>query len=144
MARDPKDSTGIDHELARLAAATSDLEADPRLSEAVSSALCGVAWGAGDVDALLARAAGATADMAPDAALTDAVMARVGTEAAAPASPRSGAEDAPIADGVARTGPWALAFAAVAAAACALLSVQTEREVDRAIVSSVEMIEVGE
>jgi hypothetical protein len=121
-----RNDNGIDQELARLAAATNDLEPDHSFSDAVLRA-------AGEADPL-ARIARATRDLEPDAAFTSAVLEAV---RAAPARPAIG-------EGIVRTGRFAIGAAALAAAASVLLFFQTQRQVDEAIMASVDTVEVSE
>ncbi|WP_437952919.1 hypothetical protein WME98_21025 [Sorangium sp. So ce296] len=123
------DRTELDRELARLAAATARLDADDRFTEAVLRA-------AAAADDPLARLAAATADLAPDAAFTEAVV-RAATAAPRPARPA-------MADGIVRSGRAAIVVTAFAAAASVLFFLQTQRDVDSAIMASVEAIEAIE
>ncbi|WP_437724203.1 hypothetical protein [Sorangium sp. So ce861] len=122
------DRTELDRELARLAAATARLDADDRFTEAVLRAAA--------ADDPLARLAAATADLAPDAAFTEAVV-RAATAAPRPARPA-------MADGIVRSGRAAIVVTALAAAASVLFFLQTQRDVDSAIMASVEAVEAIE
>ncbi|XXY44169.1 hypothetical protein WME91_29600 [Sorangium sp. So ce269] len=129
------DRTDLDRDLARLAAATDRLDvddADDRFTEAVLRA----AGAAGDP---LARIARATEGLAPDAAFTDAVL-RAATSA--PLSAR--AARPAMADGIVRSGRAAILVTALAAAASVLFFLQTQRDVDSAIMASVDTIEASE
>ncbi|WP_437832869.1 hypothetical protein [Sorangium sp. So ce1153] len=126
------DRTDLDRDLARLAAATDRLgvdDADHRFTEAVLRA----AGAAGDP---LARIARATEGLAPDAAFTEAVL-RAATSAPLSARPA-------MADGIVRSGRAAILVTALAAAASVLFFLQTQRDVDSAIMASVDTIEAGE
>ncbi|WP_437589637.1 hypothetical protein [Sorangium sp. So ce1000] len=123
------DRTGPDRDLARLAAATTRLDADDRFTAAVLHAAA-----ASDP---LARLAAATDGLEPDAGFTDA-MVRAAT--AAPLLPARPA----IADGIVRSGRAALIVTALAAAASVLFFLQTQRDVDSAIMASVDTLEASE
>jgi len=127
----------LDGELARLAQATSDLAPEEGLAaavmEEVARAVPSVHEGA-DPEAVLARAARATSGLEPAAGFAGAVMQAVATPA----------RRAHIAEGVVRAGPLAVAFAAVAAAACLFLSFDVQSDLDDAIVAAVDPIEVVE
>ncbi|WP_437991660.1 hypothetical protein [Sorangium sp. So ce145] len=122
------DRTGPDRDLARLAAATARIDADDRFTAAVLRAAT-----ASDP---LARLAAATDGLEPDAGFTDA-MVRAATASAVPARPA-------IADGIVRSGRPALVVTALAAAASVLFFLQTQRDVDSAIMASVEALEASE
>ena len=93
--------------------------------------------GEDDLDARLRRAARATDAIAPTAGLVDAVMTeRIATARRAPRR-----ED--VVEGVARSGPWAVVLAGVAAAAVALLSVQAEQQVAGELVATIDAAEVS-
>lgn len=124
---DRNDARG-DQEIARLAAATSDLEPADGFTDAVLRAAI-------DADPL-ARAARATRDLEPDAAFTDAIVEAV---RAVPSPARPG-----FTDGIVRTGRAAVVVAALAAAASVVLFFQTQRQVDAAIMASVDTVEVSE
>ncbi|XXY17429.1 hypothetical protein WME88_55290 [Sorangium sp. So ce216] len=129
------DRTDLDRDLARLAAATDRLDvddADDRFTEAVLRA----AGAPGDP---LARIARATEGLAPDAAFTEAVL-RAATSA--PLSAR--AARPAMADGIVRSGRAAILVTALAAAASVLFFLQTQRDVDSAIMASVDTIEASE
>ncbi|WP_437599483.1 hypothetical protein [Sorangium sp. So ce590] len=121
--------TELDRDLARLAAATARLDADDRFTEAVLRA-------AAAADDPLARVARATDDLAPDAAFTEAVL-RAAAAARPPARPA-------MADGIVRSGRAAIVVTAFAAAASVLFFLRTQRDVDSAIMASVETIEAIE
>ncbi len=121
--------TELDRDLARLAAATARLDADDRFTEAVLRA-------AAAADDPLARVARATGDLAPDAAFTEAVL-RAATAAPPPARPA-------MADGIVRSGRAAIVVTALAAAASVLFFLRTQRDVDTAILASVETLEAIE
>ncbi|WP_437577036.1 hypothetical protein [Sorangium sp. So ce887] len=121
--------TELDRDLARLAAATARLDADDRFTEAVLRA-------AAAADDPLARVARATDDLAPDAAFTEAVL-RAATAAPPPARPA-------MADGIVRSGRAAIVVTALAAAASVLFFLRTQRDVDTAILASVETLEAIE
>ncbi|CAN98964.1 hypothetical protein predicted by Glimmer/Critica [Sorangium cellulosum So ce56] len=122
------DRTGPDRDLARLAAATARIDADDRFTAAVLRAAT-----ASDP---LARLAAATDGLEPDAGFTEA-MVRAATASAVPARPA-------IADGIVRSGRPALVVTALAAAASVLFFLQTQRDVDSAIMASVEALEASE
>lgn len=123
------DRTELDRDLARLAAATSRLDADDRFMEAVLRA-------AAAADDPLARIARATDDLDPGAAFTEAVL-RAAAAAPPPARPA-------MADGIVRSGRAAIVVTALAAAASVLFFLRTQRDVDSAIMASVETIEAIE
>ncbi|WP_438034142.1 hypothetical protein [Sorangium sp. So ce204] len=125
------DRTGPDRDLARLAAATARIDADDRFTAAVLRAA--TASAASDP---LARIAAATDGLEPDAGFTEA-MVRAATASALPARPA-------IADGIVRSGRPALVVTALAAAASVLFFLQTQRDVDSAIMASVEALEASE
>ncbi|WP_437896775.1 hypothetical protein [Sorangium sp. So ce124] len=127
------DRTGPDRDLARIAAATARIDADDRFTAAVLRAA--TASAASDP---LARIAAATEGLEPDAGFTEA-MVRAAT-AAPPLLPARPA----IADGIVRSGRPALVVTALAAAASVLFFLQTQRDVDSAIVASVEAVEASE
>ncbi|XXT19371.1 hypothetical protein WME94_55020 [Sorangium sp. So ce429] len=132
------DRTDLDRDLARLAAATDRLDvddADDRFTEAVLRA-AGAPGAPGDP---LARIARATEGLAPDAAFTEAVL-RAATSA--PLSAR--AARPAMADGIVRSGRAAILVTALAAAASVLFFLQTQRDVDSAIMASVDTIEASE
>lgn len=117
----------VEQELARLAAATSDVKPDDGFADAVLRA-------AADAGDPLARIGRATAEIEPAAAFTDAVMEAVRAEPARPA----------ISEGIVRTGRAAIVIAALAAAASVLLFFRTQSQLDAAIMASVDTIEVSE
>lgn len=129
------DRTGPDRDLARLSAATARIDADDRFTAAVLRAAAASA--ATDP---LARIAAATDGLEPDAGFTEA-MVRAATAAPLvlplPARPA-------IADGIVRSGRPALVVTALAAAASILFFLQTQRDVDSAIMASVEAVEASE
>ncbi|WP_437762813.1 hypothetical protein WMF27_44290 [Sorangium sp. So ce281] len=126
------DRTGPDRDLARLAAATARIDADDRFTAAVLRAAT-----ASDP---LARIAAATDGLAPDAGFTEAM---VRAAKAAPLLLPLPARPA-IADGIVRSGRPALVVTALAAAASVLFFLQTQRDVDSAIMASVEALEASE
>ena len=130
--RDDPDAQ-LDRELARLAQATPDVAPEDGVAAAVMEAVARAAPEGAAPEAALARAARATAGLEPDAGFTGAVMQAV--------APRRGP---PLADGLVRAGPLALAFAAVAAAACMALSFNAQSDADDAIVAAVDSVEVVE
>ncbi|WP_437743040.1 hypothetical protein WME73_48175 [Sorangium sp. So ce302] len=123
------DRTELDRDLARLAAATDRLDADDRFTAAVLRA-------AAAPDDPLARIARATEAIAPDAAFTEAVL-RAATAAPLPAR-------VAVADGIVRSGRAAIVVTALAAAASVLFFLHTQRDVDSAIMASVETVEASE
>lgn len=128
MARDDdRRDDELEVHLDRLARATDGLGVDPRMTDAVMAR------------AALDRAARATEGLAPVPALSDAVMARVTAARGARGSRPQG--DA-LARDVARTGPWAVAVAAVAAAAAVLLSFQAEQQLAGDLASTLEDAEL--
>ncbi|WP_441289936.1 hypothetical protein ACSRUE_04455 [Sorangium sp. KYC3313] len=129
------DRTGPDRDLARLAAATARIDADDRFTAAVLRAA--TASAASDP---LARIAAATDGLAPDAGFTEAM---VRAAKAAPLPLPLPARPA-IADGIVRSGRPALVVTALAAAASVLFFLQTQRDVDSAIMASVEALEASE
>lgn len=115
----------LEAHLGRLARTTDDLAVDPRVTDAVMARTS------------LETIARATEGLSPTPALTDAVMARV-TRTRAPRS----SQGAAIARDVERTGPWAVALAAVAAAAAVLVSLQAEQQLAGDLASSLEDAEL--
>jgi hypothetical protein len=135
------DRTGPDRDLARLAAATARIDADDRFTAAVlRAATASTASTASAASDPLARIAAATDGLEPDAGFTDA-MVRAATAAPRllplPARPA-------IADGIVRSGRPALVVTALAAAASILFFLQAQRDVDSAIMASVEALEASE
>ncbi|WP_437278498.1 hypothetical protein WME90_46010 [Sorangium sp. So ce375] len=128
--RDDDDRTGPDQDLARLAAATARLDADDRFTAAVLRA-------AAATSDPLARLAAATDGLEPDAGFTDAVVRAATAAPLLPARPA-------IADGIVRSGRPALVVTALAAAASVIFFLQTQRDVDSAIMASVEALEASE
>lgn len=138
MADRPDPVNEGDRVLAAIAEATEGVEPDPRLADAVERAI-----GGGDRLSLLAQA---TAELEPDDGFSAAVMGRLGGSSSGTiSSPDPVSTSGPSSlDAVSRTGPAAALVAAFAAAAALLLSLQTQREVDATIVTSVLSVEVGE
>lgn len=68
---------------------------------------------------------------------TDAVMAAIQTEAAPVSAPR-------LVEGVTRSGAVALTLAAMAAAACIMLSIDAQSSFDEEVLVSVDIVEVSE
>ncbi|WP_437967331.1 hypothetical protein WMF04_48610 [Sorangium sp. So ce260] len=124
------DRTELDRDLARLAAATARLDADDRFTGAVLRA-------AATADDPLARIARATEGLEPDAAFTEAVLRAAAAAAPPPARPA-------MAEGIVRSGRAAIVVTALAAAASVLFFLRTQRDVDSAIMASVETIEAIE
>ena len=119
MADDERDDPAMAGDLERIRRATASLVPDDAL-----------------VDEVMLRVLGAaTRDVTPAPELADAVLARIGEAAVAGAAVTRTARDESVAEGVTRRGPWAVAFAAVAAAACALFSVEVQEDVDLAVVT---------
>ncbi|WP_437905864.1 hypothetical protein WME95_47840 [Sorangium sp. So ce327] len=130
------DRTGPDRDLARLAAATARIDADDRFTAAVlRAATASTASAASDP---LARIAAATDGLEPDAGFTEAMVR------AATAAPRLLPARPAIADGIVRSGRPALVVTALAAAASILFFLQAQRDVDSAIMASVEALEASE
>lgn len=126
----------LDQRLASIARATADLAPADTLDEALYARLAAEpSTRAEGLETRLASLAAATAELPPAPDFADAVVARVARPA--PASPTT-------IDGVARRGPWALAFAAAIAAASLGLWLQTEDELGDALVAGVDAMEVGE
>lgn len=132
------DRTGLDRDLARLSAATARIDADDRFTAAVLRAAAASAASAATDP--LARIAAATDGLEPDAGFTEAV---VSAATAAPLVLPLPARPA-IADGIVRSGRPALVVTALAAAASILFFLQTQRDVDSAIMASVEAVEASE
>ncbi|AUX27393.1 hypothetical protein SOCEGT47_079810 [Sorangium cellulosum] len=143
------DRTELDRDLARLAAATSRLDADDGFTDAVLRAAAAQADPAQAAPAQadlaqpdpaqpdpLARIARATRDVAPDPAFTDAVLRAV-RAAPLPARPT-------VTDGIVRSGRAAVVLTALAAAASVAFVWQAQRQVDAAIMASVDTLEVSE
>jgi hypothetical protein len=86
----------------------------------------------------LGALARATADLEPSAGFVDAVQARVEASAAARRSSR------PLPEGIGRAGWRAIAVAALAAAASVGLWLDAERQLDDAVMASVDSVEVEE
>lgn len=125
----------IDRSLARLGAATEGLAPDPRIGDAVIAAAREVH----PAEDPLAGIARATRSLDPGGALTDDVLERVGR--VEPGVPRSSPS---WLDGVVRTGPVAVGIAALAAAASFALFLASQGDVDAALASSVDTVEVSE
>ncbi|MGK4008874.1 hypothetical protein WMF31_40085 [Sorangium sp. So ce1036] len=138
------DRTELDRDLARLAAATSRLDPGDGFTDAVLRAAAAQADPAQPDPAQpaaaqadrLARIARATRDVAPDPAFTDAVLRAV-QAAPLPARPT-------VTDGIVRSGRAAVVLTALAAAASVAFVWQAQRQVDAAIMASVDPIEVSE
>lgn len=136
-------------DLERLRAATDAITPDERIGDAMMEAVKGAAP-AGDPLAAIALAT-ASIDAAPE--IGDAIMGRIASVQIAPkdspharAAGRDRAHGAPASwtDGVRRAGPVAVGLALVAAAASFLFFLSSQREVDDAVVSSVDSVEVLE
>lgn len=125
----------IDRSLARLGAATEGLAPDPRITDAVIEA----ARDARPAADPLARIARVTSSLDPGDAIVEVVIARAERlEADA-----RGAAPSWL-DGVVRSGPVAVGLAALAAAASFLLFLASQGDVDAALASSVDTVEVVE
>lgn len=145
----------LDRELERLRAATEAITPEERLGDAVMLAVKGEA--AEDPLASIARRTSGL-DAAPE--ITDAILGRIQGLSIAAVSRESHAKDAggtaarrggraPAApaswtEGVGRAGPFAIGIGLLAAAASFALFLSSQREVDQAIVSSVDTVEVLE
>ena len=133
----------LDRELERLRAATEAITPEERLGDAVMLAVKGEA--AEDPLASIARRTSGL-DAAPE--ITDAILGRIQGLSIAqrrdlvprrqPRAPASWTE------GVGRAGPFAIGIGLLAAAASFALFLSSQREVDQAIVSSVDTVEVLE
>lgn len=140
--------------LARIGAATEGITPDPQITDALLEAareacpaedpLAGIARATGSLDpgdafseAIVARAAGAHSSEQGGAASAGA-RASAGRGAPAERSATSWL------DGVVRTGPVAVGVAALAAAASFVLFLASERDVEAALASSVDTVEVSE
>ena len=86
----------------------------------------------------LAAIARATESAEPGAGLVEAIMSEVEAERAV-VSPRRGWRD-----GVVRSGPVAVTLAAIAAAACLVLSMQAQASYDEEVMASVDVLEVSD
>ena len=117
----------VDERLARAAAATADLDADPALGDAVMAEL-------DPIDGVLVRAARATADLAPEGDLAAAVLRVVRPGPARHAWPHA----------VVRSARAALVAASLAAAASVILSLYTQSELDADVMSAVDTVEDAE
>ena len=125
----------IDRSLARLGAATEGLAPDPRITGAVIDA----ARELQPATDPLARIARVTSSLDPGDAIVEEIVARAerleaDAQGAAPS----------WLDGVVRGGPVAVGLAALAAAASFLLFLASQGDVDAALASSVDTVEVSE
>lgn len=125
----------IDRSLARLGAATEGLAPDPRITGAVIDAARELQPAADP----LAGIARVTSSLDPGDALVEVIIARAerleaDAQRAAPS----------WLDGVVRGGPVAVGLAALAAAASFLLFLASQGDVDAALASSVDTVEVSE
>ncbi|AKT42865.1 hypothetical protein [Chondromyces crocatus] len=116
--------------LGRLAQTTRELAPSPEFTDEVMASL-------GAASDPLERLRQATEALSPESALTEAVMRSVERVAAAEGG-------GGWLEGVARSGRLGVALAAVAAAACVLLSFQDARALDLEALSSIEAVEVAE
>lgn len=159
-------SGDLDRELERLRAATEAITPEERLGDAVMLAVKGEA--AEDPLASIARRTSGL-DAAPE--ITDAILGRIqGLSIAAVSAegrpeetaaskerssaqrrdlvpqrqPRARTAPASWTEGVGRAGPFAIGLGLLAAAASFALFLSSQREVDQAIVSSVDTVEVLE
>lgn len=130
------DPSDLDRRLASIARATADLAPAATSDDALYARLAAEPpTRAEGLETRLASLAAATVDLAPAPDLADGIVARV----AGPALARPS-----TIDGVARRGPWALAFAAAIAAASLALWLQSEEDLGDALVAGVDSMEVGE
>lgn len=143
---DPHDSK----RLRALAAMTEGLEPEAALEDAVLLAAAaeatsdldpGAAFDAAVLDSVeVERLAQRTDDLAPDAAITDAVMARIGSQVAGEAEPRSSSTW----PGVVRSARAALVAAAAIAAGTVLYAGYVESTFDSDVMANVDVVEVGD
>lgn len=136
----------LDRELERLRAATEAITPEERLGDAVMLAVKGEA--AEDPLASIARRTSGL-DAAPE--ITDAILGRIQGLSIAQRGdlvpqrqPRGRKAPASWTEGVGRAGPFAIGIGLLAAAASFALFLSSQREVDQAIVSSVDTVEVLE
>lgn len=135
-------------ELARLAQATSTLEARADFVDATISLVLAELGHSGEqgAGAPVARSvedlAQLTADLEPTAGFTEVVMESLKNDAASSSVPAPSVRG--IWSGVARSGGAALFVAAAVAAACILFSSYTERRLDTDVMASVDPVEVSE
>ena len=130
----------IERSLARLGAATEGIAPDPRITEAILDAARD-ARPAGDP---LAKIANATSSLDAGDVFSEAVVARAREENTASRTVSAERERASWLDGVVRTGPVAVGLAALAAAASFLLFLASQDDVEAALASSVDIVEVSE
>ncbi len=136
----------LDRELERLRAATEAITPEERLGDAVMLAVKGEA--AEDPLASIARRTSGL-DAAPE--ITDAILGRIQGLSIAQRrdllpqrQPRGRKAPASWTEGVGRAGPFAIGIGLLAAAASFALFLSSQREVDQAIVSSMDTVEVLE
>lgn len=153
----------LDDELARLGAATRDLAPTQGLVDEVTRAVARAAEpveqaqaperGARPepVEAALARLGAATRDLAPDPGLDVALdhhlaRARRGLAAKRPDAARQASPERPrtLTEGVTRVGPAAVVVAALAAAASALVWLETEKSVSAELLTTSSVMEASE
>jgi hypothetical protein len=127
----------IERSLARLGAETEGIAPDPRITDALVDAAREVRPAADP----LARIANATRSLDAGDAFSEAVVARAREEAAPDGRARATGS---WLDGVVRSGPAAVGLAALAAAASFLLFLATQGDVEEALASSVDLVEVSE
>lgn len=137
----------LEMELERLRDATSEIEPDERMTDAILAA----AAEARPEEDPLASAARRTSALDPGEGLTDAVMERAAREVA-PFLVREGRSGARGSrgqagswlDGVVRAGPVAVGLAAALAAACFALFLSSQSSLDVAVATSFDAVEVAE
>lgn len=165
----PRAERALDDELARLGAATRDLAPTQGLVDEVARAVARAAEpveqaepaeqaeaperGARPepVEAALARLGAATRDLAPDRGLDAALdhrlaRARRGLSAKRPDAARPASPERPrtLTEGVTRVGPAAVVVAALAAAASALVWLETEKSVSAELLTTSSVMEASE
>ena len=130
------ETSDLDQRLASLARATADIAPAATSDDALFARLAAEpSPSAEGLDARIASLGAATAELAPARDFADKLVARVARPALTAPS---------TIDGVARRGPWALAFAAAIAAASLGLWLETEEDLGAALVAGVDSMEVGE
>lgn len=120
----------LDRDLARLRAATDEVAGEARMTDVI---LAAVSAAAEEGDAL-SRIARATRSLDARPEIGDAVMDHL-------RAPRSRREAPSWIDGVVRTGPIAVAIAAVVAAASLSLFFSSEGTIDATLISAAEVME---
>jgi len=129
-----------EEDLARLAAATSDIEAPADFTDRVMGLVR-------EADhPIFAQVARATRDLEPSAALADSVMRGVRETDRSPASDIKSKPTSKVVwlDGITRGGVGAVLIAAAVAAGCVLFASYTEGDLDAHVIATVDSVEAGE